>query len=93
MRFFFQYPDLHGIDGDMLDAGPVADLAIAAEVRKLAGSLARIIDLRGATVYVEPADGVLRRGEPASFFVASAEPDGGDLFRMASGRIVSDTFA
>jgi probable F420-dependent oxidoreductase len=31
MRFIFQYPDLHGIDGDMLDAGPVADLAIAAE--------------------------------------------------------------
>jgi probable F420-dependent oxidoreductase len=31
MRFVFQYPDLHGIDGDMLDAGPVADLAIAAE--------------------------------------------------------------
>jgi probable F420-dependent oxidoreductase len=31
MRFIFQYPDLHGTDGDMLDAGPVAELAIAAE--------------------------------------------------------------
>jgi probable F420-dependent oxidoreductase len=31
MEFFFQYPDLHGTDGDMLDAGPVAELAVAAE--------------------------------------------------------------
>jgi probable F420-dependent oxidoreductase len=31
MRFIFQYPDFHGIEGDMLDAGPVADLAAAAE--------------------------------------------------------------
>jgi probable F420-dependent oxidoreductase len=31
MRFIFQYPDLHGTDGDMLDAGPVAELAVAAE--------------------------------------------------------------
>jgi probable F420-dependent oxidoreductase len=31
MRFIFQYPDLHGTDADMLDAGPVAELAIAAE--------------------------------------------------------------
>ncbi len=31
MRFIFQYPDFHGIDGDMLDAGPVAELAVHAE--------------------------------------------------------------
>jgi probable F420-dependent oxidoreductase len=31
MQFMFQYPDFHGLDGDMLDAGPVAELAIAAE--------------------------------------------------------------
>jgi probable F420-dependent oxidoreductase len=31
MRFIFQYPDYHGTDGDMLDAGPVAELAVAAE--------------------------------------------------------------
>lgn len=31
MRFMFQYPDFHGLDGDMLDAGPVAELAMAAE--------------------------------------------------------------
>ena len=31
MKFVFQYPDFHGTDGDMLDAGSVADLAVAAE--------------------------------------------------------------
>jgi probable F420-dependent oxidoreductase len=31
MQYMFQYPDLHGTDGDMLDAGPVAELAVAAE--------------------------------------------------------------
>jgi probable F420-dependent oxidoreductase len=31
MRFMFQYPDFHGLDGDMLDAGPVAELAVTAE--------------------------------------------------------------
>ena len=31
MRFIFQYPDYHGTDGDMLDAGPVAELAVTAE--------------------------------------------------------------
>lgn len=31
MQYIFQYPDFHGLDGDMLDAGPVADLAVAAE--------------------------------------------------------------
>jgi probable F420-dependent oxidoreductase len=31
MQFIFQYPDYHGTDGDMLDAGPVAELAVTAE--------------------------------------------------------------
>ena len=31
MQFIFSYPGLHGLDGDMLDAGPVGELAIAAE--------------------------------------------------------------
>ncbi|MET8468097.1 LLM class F420-dependent oxidoreductase [Streptomyces sp. NPDC006422] len=31
MRFLFHYPEAHGPDGDMLDAGPVADVARAAE--------------------------------------------------------------
>ena len=31
VEFVFQYPDLHGLDGDMLDAGDVSDLATRAE--------------------------------------------------------------
>jgi probable F420-dependent oxidoreductase len=31
MQFIFQYPDFHGSDGHMLDAGPVAELAVTAE--------------------------------------------------------------
>ena len=31
MKFIFQYPDYHGTDGDMLDAGPVTELAVTAE--------------------------------------------------------------
>jgi probable F420-dependent oxidoreductase len=31
LRFMYQYPDLTGLEGDMLDSGPVAELARAAE--------------------------------------------------------------
>jgi probable F420-dependent oxidoreductase len=31
VKFVFQYPDFHGLDGDMLDAGDVGDLAARAE--------------------------------------------------------------
>ena len=31
MQFMFQYPDVHGTEADLLDAGPVAELAVAAE--------------------------------------------------------------
>ncbi len=31
MRFIFQYPEVQGSDGDLLDSGPVADLAKGAE--------------------------------------------------------------
>lgn len=31
MRFMYQYPDLTGLEGDMLDSGPVAELARTAE--------------------------------------------------------------
>ncbi len=31
MRFIFQYPDVHGTEGDMLDSGDPGDLAVAAE--------------------------------------------------------------
>ena len=27
----FQYPDTHGVDGDMLDAGPLGEVAAAVE--------------------------------------------------------------
>lgn len=37
MRFLFHYPEAHGPDGDMLDAGPVADVARAAEEFGFAG--------------------------------------------------------
>jgi len=37
MRFFYQYPDAHGTHGDLLDAGPVAEVARTAEVAGWAG--------------------------------------------------------
>jgi probable F420-dependent oxidoreductase len=37
MRFMFQYPDLHGSDGDLLDAGSVTDVAAAVEAAGWSG--------------------------------------------------------
>ncbi len=37
MKFVYQYPDHRGPDGDMLDAGPVTDVARAAEAAGFAG--------------------------------------------------------
>lgn len=31
VRWMFQYPDTHGVDGDMLDAGPLGEVAAAVE--------------------------------------------------------------
>ena len=31
MRFFYHYPDAHGTGGDMLDPGPLHEVAAAAE--------------------------------------------------------------
>lgn len=31
VRWMFQYPDTHGVDGDMLDAGPLGEVAVAVE--------------------------------------------------------------
>jgi len=31
LDFIFQYPDFHGPDGDMLDAGPIHEIAVAVE--------------------------------------------------------------
>jgi len=83
---------------------PVADaLAVAgatfalvgssAEVRKLVGSAARVIDLRGATVQPLREGAVLRRGEPASFVVHSGNESAIERFRMEDGAILTDTFA
>jgi len=37
MQFMLQYPDLHGTDADLLDAGSVTDVAVAAERAGFAG--------------------------------------------------------
>lgn len=65
----------------------------SAEVRKLAGSGARVIDLRGATLFPDPAEAVLRRGASANLVVRSAEHDGDELLRMREGRITTDRFS
>lgn len=33
MKFIFRYPDYHGTAGEMLDDGPVAELAVTADAR------------------------------------------------------------
>ena len=78
---------------------PVADaLAVAgaelvlvgssAEVRKLAGQSARVVDVRGAVVLALQAGGVLRRGEPASFRVIATVANDPDLLRVERGAVV-----
>ncbi|WP_262320578.1 LLM class F420-dependent oxidoreductase [Acidiferrimicrobium sp. IK] len=37
MRYIYQYPDAHGTDTDLLDSGPVAELAVIAEGSGWAG--------------------------------------------------------
>jgi hypothetical protein len=83
---------------------PVADaLAISgkllalvgssAEVRKLAGTAARVVDLRGASVVAVPGHAVLRRGGPASFVVLAPGDGGAELIRVIDGATVSVTAA
>jgi hypothetical protein len=60
-----------------------------AEVRKLAGPGARVVDLRGAYVYSVPPDAVLRRGAPASFVVLAPGDDGAELIRVIDGALVA----
>ena len=80
--------DAVAVAGDLL-----ALVGSSAEVRKFAGSLARVIDLRGATLSPDPADAVLRRGASASLVVRSAEQDGRELLRMRDGHITTDRFS
>jgi hypothetical protein len=65
----------------------------SAEVRKLAGAAARVVDLRGASVVAVPSNSVLRRGGPASFVVMAPGDGGGELIRVIDGAIVSVTKA
>jgi probable F420-dependent oxidoreductase len=37
MQYLYQYPDFHGTDGDLLDAGPLAGVAAAAEAASWGG--------------------------------------------------------
>ena len=59
-----------------------------AEVRKLAGAAVRVVDLRGASVECLPANGVLRRGAPASFVVYASDEAEAEVLRMVDGVIV-----
>ncbi len=79
---------------------PVADaIAVAgrelalvgstAEVRKLAGASARVVDLRGARVLAIPDDAVLRRGGPASFVVLKPGDDDAEALRIVDGVVVA----
>ncbi|HYW49921.1 MAG TPA: hypothetical protein VE861_04900 [Gemmatimonadaceae bacterium] len=62
----------------------------SAEVRKLAGGEARVIDMRGGIVIAVPdADAVFRRGARASFAVI-AQTDETERFRMIDGEILLD---
>jgi len=77
----------------MADAIAVAGREFAlvgssAEVRKLAGASARVVDLRGATVLALTDHATLRRGGPASLVVLAA--DGvTEVLRMVDGTIVA----
>ena len=79
---------------------PVADaIAVAgrelalvgssAEVRKLAGASARVVDLRGATVLAIPEDGVLRRGGAATFVVLQPGDKYAEALRVIDGVVVT----
>jgi hypothetical protein len=63
----------------------------SAEVRKLSGAAARVVDLRGASVVAVPSSAVLRRGGPASFVVLASGDGGGELIRVIDGAIVAVT--
>jgi predicted amidohydrolase YtcJ len=79
---------------------PVADaIAVAgrelalvgssAEVRKLAGASARVVDLRGATVLAVPEESVLRRGGVASFVVLHPGNESAEALRVIDGVVIA----
>ncbi|MCC7054151.1 MAG: hypothetical protein IT355_12875 [Gemmatimonadaceae bacterium] len=75
-------------DAIAVDGARLALVGSSAEVRKLAGPAARVVDLRGAMLRAVPPDAVLRRGEVASVTVTA--PDARELFRMVNGVIELD---
>lgn len=61
----------------------------SAEVRKLAGASARVVDLRGATVLAVPEDAMLRRGGAASFVVLHPGDAYAEALRIIDGVVIA----
>ena len=78
-------------DAVAIDGARLVLVGSSAEVRKLAGAGARVVDLRGATVRPVPDDAVLRRGEAASLVVLDGEAR--ELLRLRDGDVVLDQLA
>ena len=78
-------------DAVAIDGALLVLVGSSAEVRKLAGAGARVVDLRGAAVRPIPTDAVLRRGEAASLVVIG--DDARELLRLHDGDVVLDLFA
>ena len=77
-------------DGMAVSGSILALVGSSAEVRKLAGRDARVINLKGGIVLAVPdADAVFRRGAAASFAVLS-QNDESECFRMIDGEILLD---
>lgn len=80
-------------DALAVSGSTLALVGSSAEVRKLAGKEARVIDMRGGIVIAVPhADAVFRRGALASFAVI-AQTDETERFRMIDGQILLDELA
>ncbi len=62
----------------------------SAEIRKLAGAGARIVDVKGAAICAHPRELVLQRGGAASFVVLAPDSSATERFRMLDGEIVFD---
>ncbi len=78
-------------DAIAISGKELALVGSSAEVRKLAGPAARVVDLRGASVRGLPHGSVLRRGGPASFVVLAPGDGGAELLRVIDGAIVAVT--
>lgn len=80
-------------DAMAVSGAVLALVGSSAEVRKLAGRDARVINLKGGIVIAVPdADAVFRRGATASFIVLS-QLDEMECFRMVDGAILLDALS